>query len=100
MNTYGLSMLEIKALIQRALLPDTCHCEITVDGHLNVTLVSSKNSACKIHLPKVRVDSLNSSRAIAELIGEARYRLAIRIESVGYGRDQTALRKRARTNTM
>lgn len=99
MNTYGLSMLEIKALIQRALLPDICHCEVTGDGYMEVTLVSSKNSACRVRLPRVRVDSLNSSRALAELIGEARYLLAANAVSARGGMDQNGLPKRARTRT-
>jgi hypothetical protein len=81
----------MKVLIQRAFLRDTCHYGTTVDRHLNLTLGSSKSSDCLVQLPKVRADSLNPSRAIAELIGEARYLLAM------HGRDQSTFPKRART---
>ena len=75
MNDYGLSLLEIKYLIERALLPDRCVCEGAA-GILTLTLVSEADPARVIVLTGVRVEGLNNSRAIAYVIGEARYMLA------------------------
>lgn len=81
MDTYGLSALEVRALIQRVLLPDICRCDETGDGLFNLTLTSCNDAACQISIGKVRAGSLHSSRAIAELIGEARYLLALEIQA-------------------
>jgi hypothetical protein len=80
MNTYGLSILEIEAMIQRVLLPNTCRCEVT-DGLLSLTLASEGDPSRHIQIANVRMDSLNSARAIAELIGKARYLLALEVDS-------------------
>ena len=81
MNSYGLSALEIKAVIQRVLLPDICTCTDTDKGVFSLTLTCAKDSSCQIRMPGIRADSLQSSRAIAELVGEARYLLALRIQA-------------------
>ena len=78
MSKYGLSFLEIKHLIERALLPDRCVCEIAA-GVLTLTLVSEADPTQVITFAGVKVEGLNNSRAIAYLIGEARYMLAQRI---------------------
>ncbi|MGI4840271.1 MAG: DUF1652 domain-containing protein [Janthinobacterium lividum] len=74
MAAYGLSTLEIKHLIERALLPDRCECEI-LDGNLSLTLTATSAETSVIRIKNIKFDSLNSSRAIAELVGEARYQL-------------------------
>jgi hypothetical protein len=79
MDGYGLSLLEIKHLIERALLPDRCVCEV-VSGVLTLTLVSEADSAHVITVTGIKVEGLNNSRAIAHLIGEARYMLVRRIK--------------------
>lgn len=81
MNSYGLSTLEIKALIQRVLLPDICTCTDTDKGVFSLTLTCAKDSSCQVWMPGIRTDGLRSSRAIAELIGEARYLLALQIQA-------------------
>lgn len=75
MRTYGLSVLEIKHLIERALLPDKCECRI-VNGYLAIEIYSLTNPSDTVQINGISMDSLTSSRALAELVGEARYRLA------------------------
>jgi hypothetical protein len=75
MGIYGLSALEIKHLIERALLPDKCMCTI-VNGYLTLNLDSIIDPEIAIQIAGIKMESLSSSRSIAELIGEARYRLA------------------------
>ena len=79
MEDYGLSLLEIKHLIERALLPDRCVCEVA-SGVLTLTLVSQTDSKHVVTITGVKTEGLNNSRAVAYLIGEARYMLAHRIK--------------------
>lgn len=79
MDNYGLSLLETKHLIERALLPDRCVCEV-VSGLLSLTLTSEADVEHVITISGLKIEGLNNSRAIAHLIGEARYMLAQRIK--------------------
>lgn len=93
MNSYGLSILEIKHLIERALLPDKCEC--TVDGEfVRITLSSHADPSDAVVITGIKKESLNTSRAIAELIGEARYllvkQIAKRRELHGNGRTEVS----------
>jgi hypothetical protein len=75
MVNSGLSTLEIRSLIERALLPDHCRCEC-IDGRtLQLTLQATDENMPGVFLSDIPLESLQSSRAIAELVGEARYRL-------------------------
>lgn len=76
MSAYGLSLLEIKQLIEHALLPDRCECTV-IDGELTLRLTSATQPSQVVFTKGVRVESLHTSRAIAELVGEARYLLAM-----------------------
>ncbi|HXR00485.1 MAG TPA: DUF1652 domain-containing protein [Pseudomonas sp.] len=73
--TIFLSTLEIQNLIERALLPDHCVCLCNDGVSVNLTLRSVNQPTLNIHIDSVPLSSLQSSRAIAELIGEARYLL-------------------------
>lgn len=74
MPALGLSPLEIKHLIERALLPDRCDFS-EQDGLLTLRLTQKKypHSSVTIH---ASIAELHTSRAIAELVGKARYSLA------------------------
>lgn len=75
MDSYGLSTLEIKYIIERALLPD--HCFFSESNGLHTLRVTPKNHPLvSVVLPDLDFRKLSTSRAIAELIGEVRYRLA------------------------
>lgn len=75
MPVYGLSLLEIRHLIERALLPDRCECTV-IDGVLTVRVTSATHPAQVVVTDGVSLESLHASRAIAELVGEARYLIA------------------------
>ena len=75
MNDNDLSLQETKRLIERALLPDRCVCDVAA-GVLTLTLVSEADASHVIKLTGIKVEGLNSSRAVAYVIGEARYMLA------------------------
>lgn len=76
MPAYGLSLLEIRHLIERALLPDRCECTV-IDGELTLRVTNAKDPTHVVVTGAVRLESLHASRAIAELVGEARYLLAM-----------------------
>ncbi|MCW2271544.1 hypothetical protein D3C77_14910 [compost metagenome] len=88
MDLYGLSDLEIKQLIERALLPDLCEC--SVDGTcMTLNLTSCKDPLKKVVMNAISTRSLKSSRGIAELIGEARIRLSgLSVEVVEVGQSR------------
>lgn len=75
MSATFLSTLEIRYLIERALLPDICTCECTDGRTLDVTLQKLDDPEQRVVLNGIALESLQSSRAIAHLIGEARYLL-------------------------
>jgi hypothetical protein len=75
MSVPFLSTLEIRNLIERALLPDLCTCECTDGRTLDLTLQRQDDLAQRVVLNGIPLESLQSSRAIANLIGEARYLL-------------------------
>lgn len=78
MSIAFLSTLEIRNLIERALLPDQCTCECTDGQTLDLTLQKLEDPAQKVVMNGIPLASLQSSRAIANLIGEARYLLVQR----------------------
>ena len=75
MSVPFLSTLEIRNLIERALLPDLCTCVCTDGRTLDLTLQKLDEPEQRVVLSGIPLESLQSSRAIANLIGEARYRL-------------------------
>lgn len=74
MSAYGLSPLEIKHLIERALLPD--HCEFSEQNGLLTLRLTEKQHPHSSVTVNAKMESLYTSRAIAELVGKARYSLA------------------------
>jgi hypothetical protein len=76
MSVPFLSTLEIRNLIERALLPDLCTCACTDGRTLDLTLQKLDEPEQRVVLNRIPLESLQSSRAIANLIGEARYLLA------------------------
>lgn len=75
MSHRFLSTLEIRNLIERALLPDRCVCECVDGKTLDLTLEKHDDPHQRIFLTGIPLESVQSSRAIAKLIGEARYLL-------------------------
>jgi hypothetical protein len=75
MSITFLSTLEIRNLIERALLPDHCTCECPDGRTLDLTLQKMDDPRQRVVLNGIPLESLQSSPAIANLIGEARYLL-------------------------
>jgi hypothetical protein len=79
MTINGLSILELRYLIESAFLPARCKCTPTVVGapSLTIEVYDENNSSIALKITGVDINSLNSSRAIAELIGGIRSDLKI-----------------------
>jgi len=76
MKDYALSSLEIQNLIERALLPDICLCDCKGD-FLTVTLTRVGDPNTSVSLGNISMQSLQSSRSIAYLVGELRYLISL-----------------------
>ncbi|KZL40965.1 DUF1652 domain-containing protein [Pseudomonas syringae pv. aptata] len=72
MSVTFLSTLEIRYLIERALLPDLCTCECRDGRTLNLTLQKLDDPEQRVVLNGIPLESLQSSRSLANLIAEAR----------------------------
>ncbi|MBC3955078.1 MULTISPECIES: DUF1652 domain-containing protein [Pseudomonas] len=72
MNAYRLSTLEIKHMVEQALLPHRCTWEAAQGGTLALTLTNPGNPDHAICVTGIKLERMVSSRAISELIGEAR----------------------------
>jgi len=77
MNAYRLSTLEIKHMIEQSLLPHRCEWAMADGGSLTLTLTSAASPQDVICMTGIKLSSLASSRAISELVGEARYLLSM-----------------------
>lgn len=77
MSVSGLSTLELRNIIERAFLPARCRCISSESGTPSLTIEIYSEDADKIDLLVTGVDisSLNSSRAISNLIAEIKYDL-------------------------
>jgi hypothetical protein len=71
MYSYGLSTLEIKHIIEQAILPD--HCDFIEQTGWLTLRVTKKDRPDVVATASIQLEALNSSRAIAELIGKIRY---------------------------
>ncbi len=67
------STLEIRYLIERTLLRDVCTCECMDGRTVNLTLHKLDDPELRVVLNRIPLESLQSSRALANVIGEARY---------------------------
>lgn len=76
MESYGLSTLEMRALIERVFLPDICKSEVSHEGFLRLTVTSATMPTCCVSLSDISLERLGTVRAIAELVGDTRYLLA------------------------
>lgn len=83
MTGYGLSSLEIKGLLERAFLPDLCRCISREGDDMDLTLISADDPSIYVRVPGISLRSLNSSRAIADLVAQVKGLLAARRETVG-----------------
>ncbi len=83
MAGYGLSSLEIKALLERVFLPDLCRCISRDNDNMDLTLISAEDPSVYVRVPGISLRSLDSSRAIADLVAQVKGLLVARKEAVG-----------------
>jgi hypothetical protein len=67
-----ISILELRHIIECGFLPLSCHCTSNPDGSLMIKVFEPSSGHVELLVTGVRTESLTSSRAIAELIGELR----------------------------
>ena len=70
MSLSGVSMLEMRQLIEQACLPDRCEVTSRDGVSLTIRLGTGSSLADCVTLTDVRLDSLNSSRDLIGLLGK------------------------------
>ncbi|WP_339533028.1 DUF1652 domain-containing protein [Pseudomonas mucidolens] len=76
MHHLGLSILEIRSLIEKAFQPDHCTCECHDGKTLSIDLTRHADPTSTLHLSGIPLGDLHSFRAVADLIARARHALA------------------------
>jgi len=67
-----ISALELRHIIECGFLPLSCHCTLNPDGSLMIKVFEPTSGRVDLLVTSVTTSGLNSSRAIANLIGELR----------------------------
>lgn len=67
-----ISALELRHIIECGFLPLSCHCTVNPDGSLMIKVFEPTSGRVDLLVTSVTSSGLNSSRAIANLIGELR----------------------------
>jgi len=94
MNAYRLSTLEIKHMVEQALLPHRCTWEAAEGESLTLTLTNPENPDHAICVTGIKLDRMVSSRALSELVGEARMLMSMNETPVaGLGYRQAAAKR-------
>lgn len=73
-----ISVPELRHIIERGFLPLSCSCTQNLDGSLMIKVTEPTSGSVELLVTGVSTAPLNSSRAIAELIGELRSEMAAR----------------------
>lgn len=75
MQHLGLSILEVRSLIEKAFQPDHCTCECHDGKTLSIDVTRHADPNSTLHLSGIPLSELDSFRAVADLIAKARYEL-------------------------
>lgn len=73
-----ISALELRHIIECGFLPLSCSCTLNLDGSLMIKVTEPSSGSVELLVTGVSTAPLNSSRAIAELVGELRSEMAAR----------------------
>lgn len=73
-----ISALELRHIIECGFLPLSCSCTLNLDGSLMIKVTDPSSGSVELLVTGVSTAPLNSSRAIAELVGELRSEMAAR----------------------
>ncbi|MDH0745469.1 DUF1652 domain-containing protein [Pseudomonas sp. GD03842] len=85
MLAYTLSNLELRGIIESGFLPHRCHCTI-MDNTMTVEVIDPLTARVELFASGIRLDRLDTSRALCELISELRAEV-----SLGQSNDRQAL---------
>ncbi|RAU45149.1 MULTISPECIES: DUF1652 domain-containing protein [unclassified Pseudomonas] len=85
MLAYTLSNLELRGIIESGFLPHRCHCTI-MDNTMTVEVIDPLTERVELFASGIRLDRLDTSRALCELISELRAEV-----SSGQSNDRQAL---------
>ncbi|KGE68798.1 DUF1652 domain-containing protein [Pseudomonas sp. IPO3749] len=77
MPLYGLSILEMRHLIECTFLPIRCKCTLAGTGSpaLSIQIISLVDNCTELLIAIIDINSLNTSRDIANLVAEIKYEL-------------------------
>ncbi|MFJ4345192.1 DUF1652 domain-containing protein [Pseudomonas sp. NPDC089401] len=70
MSLIGVSMLEMRQIIEQACLPDRCEVSCTDGNSLTIRLAQGQNLEEGVTLAGVSLQSLNSCRDLVNLVGQ------------------------------
>ncbi|MCW8275240.1 DUF1652 domain-containing protein [Pseudomonas sp. PCH199] len=73
-----ISALELRHIIESALLPRSCTCSVNPKGSILIKMVEPVSGRVELFVPDVLASDLTSSRAISNLIGRLRIEMAAR----------------------
>ncbi|RKS27432.1 uncharacterized protein DUF1652 [Pseudomonas sp. WPR_5_2] len=80
-----ISMLELRHIIESGFLPLSCTCTTNPDGSLMIRVFDPSSGQVELLVTAVTTETLTSSRAIANLIGELRTEMANRSTMIAEG---------------
>ncbi|HEX9142973.1 MAG TPA: DUF1652 domain-containing protein [Candidatus Binatia bacterium] len=72
-----ISILELRHIIECSFLPLSCICTSNPDGSLMIKVFEPSTGHVELLVTGVRTETLTSSRAIAELVGELRGEMSV-----------------------
>lgn len=72
-----ISILELRHIIECGFLPLSCVCTSNPDGSLMIKVFEPSSGHVELLVTGVRTETLTSSRAIAELVGELRSEMSV-----------------------
>lgn len=72
MSLIGVSMLEMRQIIEQACLPDRCEVSCPDGANLTIRLGEGQSLKHCVTLTDVRIDSLNSCRDLVGLVAQLR----------------------------
>lgn len=70
MSLIGVSMLEMRQMIEHACLPDRCEISCADGNNLTIRLAQGQNFERSVSLSGVPLHSLNSCRDLVNLVGQ------------------------------
>lgn len=70
-----ISTLELRRIVETSFLPLHCQCTVSHDGAMTVRICDPASGRVDLLVTGIAVRTLNSARALSELVAELRYDL-------------------------